>query len=137
MKSSLAELENDAVLIEGTELEDVTEFEAGAVFDVDIKISAKIGNEFVMEVNECDIVDKSELESDMIVTVGEESSSDFEVDIEYNMTNVKTVELVSQFDTDSDKENVISWEEFETYMEEFSEDTLILDHNYVTINRSK
>ena len=61
---------------------------------------------------ECDIVDKSELESDMIVTVGEESSSDFEVDIEYNMTNVKTVELVSQFDTDSDKENIISWRNF-------------------------
>ena len=73
----------------------------------------------------------------MIVTVGEESSSDFEVYTEYNMTNVKTVELVSQFDTDSDKENVISWEEFETYMEEVSEDTPNLDHNYITINRSK
>ena len=90
-----------------------------------------------MEVNKCDIVNESDLKSDTIVTVSEESSSDFEVYIEYNMTNVKTVELVSQFDTDSDKENVISWEEFETYMEEFSEDTLILDHNYVTINRSK
>ena len=73
----------------------------------------------------------------MIVTVGEESSSDFEVDIEYNMTNVKTMELVSQFDTDSDKENVISWEEFETYIAEVTEDTPILDHNYVTMNRGK
>ena len=73
----------------------------------------------------------------MIVTVGEESSSDFEVYIEYNMTNVKTVELVSQFDTDSDKENVISWEKFETYIEEVTEDTPILDHNYITMNRSK
>ena len=73
----------------------------------------------------------------MIVTVGEESSSDFEVDIEYNMTNVKTVELVSLFDTDSGKENVISWEEFETYSEEVTKDTPILDYTYVTINRSE
>ena len=73
----------------------------------------------------------------MIVTVGEESSSDFEADIEYNMTNVRTVELVSQFDTDSDNENLISWEEFETFIEEVTEDTPILDHNHVTINRSK
>ena len=51
------ELENETVLVEGKESEEGTEFAAGAVFDVDIEISAKIYNDFFMEVNECDIVD--------------------------------------------------------------------------------
>ena len=85
---NVTEMENDEVLVDGTELEKGTELAAGAVFDVDIETSAKIYNEYLMEVDECDIVDKSELESDVIVTVGKVSSSDFEVDIECSMTNV-------------------------------------------------
>ena len=97
--------------------------------------------EYVMEICEYDILHKVELESDMIVTVGEESSIKLDEYVESSIRNMQSEEALihndddSDIADDSDMVDVISWEDFIADIEGSNKQTFIIDHNYMTMKK--
>ena len=138
-----AQTKDNTELVAGLELEVYKEIDERSQYELNYTTDAQSDTKYVMEVCECDIMHKVELESDMIVTVGEESPINLDdyVDVECSIRNMQSEEASTHNEDDSDTADdsdmvdVVSWEDFLADVDGSNKQTFIKDHNYITMKK--
>ena len=137
---AFAQTKDNSELVAGLELEVNKDIDERAQFEVDYTTGIQSDTEYDIEVCECDIIHKVELESDMIVTVGAETPINLDdyVDVECTIRNMQSEEALTYNDDDSDTADdsdmvdVVGWEDFIADIDGSNKQTFTTDHNYIT-----
>ena len=139
-----AQTKDNTELVAGLELENHKEIDERAQFEVNYTTTAdQSDTEYDIEVCECDIIHKVELESDMIVTVGAETPINLDdyVDVECSIRNMQSEEALTYNYDDSDTADdldmvdVVGWEDLIADIDGSNKQTFIIDHNYITMKK--